>query len=133
MKKRYISTLFILVFTLLISGCTVNDYLGAITIQNRANIAANNIKIGNFLFGYLAPGQTRTVYFSMEENDALIDMTPFQPPSGYNSTVTIDLKKNYHYNCELQIESDGSYRMKNFTGYKQSSYVSQKDYQISIK
>lgn len=131
MKKRLSLVLLLSALTLLVSSCYVNENMGAITIQNRTNITVNNIKVGKVSFGLLGFGQTRTIYFSGEENDAVIDITGFSPPKGYNGTI--DLKKNYHYNCELIVDSEGVYRIDRFSGYRQSSNVFHSEYQISIK
>lgn len=131
MKKRLPTIIILSILTLIISSCYVNEHMGAITIQNRTNATASNIKIGKVNFGLLGFGQTRTVYFSAEENDAVIDIAGFLPHDGYNGTI--DLKKNYHYNCELIIDSKGVYRIDKFSGYMQSSNVFYNQYQISIK
>lgn len=134
MKKRLPITILLSILTIIISSCYVNENMGAITIQNRSDISVNNIKVGKVYIGHLGFGQTRTVYFTNEENDAAIDITGFIPPKGYNGTI--DLKRNYHYNCELIVESVDNqkvYRIDKFSGYRQSSFKFNPEYQISIK
>ncbi|MCK4797528.1 MAG: hypothetical protein KAT05_09115 [Spirochaetes bacterium] len=94
---------------MLLSGCTVNDNIGLITIINPTTDAVKNIKLGKkLLVGYLAPGVTIDYYFFTEIMGGLNSKNATSCDQSYNlKDGTFTLKPGYWFNLTVH-HNDGS-------------------------
>lgn len=116
MKNNRKQTLFkhIIIFGsfLFLLSCTINKDTGAITVINKTTLNEKELKVGDVYIGYVAAGQTRTVYFYSDEKNAKISAENFKEKYGINPEApydyddhykgTIDLKLNYSYKLYLK-------------------------------
>lgn len=109
MKKIFTA---IVVITLLLSGCAVDEKTGAITVTNLTQTDAKGVVVGDIFIGYVPKGSTRTIYFVLEQTEAQISSDNFDPKYGFHPNYLtgpyfegkIDLKFNHSYKMEFKHE-----------------------------
>jgi hypothetical protein len=90
--------LFILIILLAFSiiGCAANSTTGVITVSNRSDIDAKNVKVGTNSIGFVGVGQVVNFYYVTEQTAATISADGFTFPVQVPALKgTIDLKFNY--------------------------------------
>jgi hypothetical protein len=133
-----INFLFLIIFIMFVSGCSVNDYESVLSISNESNIYVNNIKIGNtIILLTLAPGASYDYYFytpligSLTTDSAASAGYAYTEDNNKLSTIprlgTYNLKAgNYFFQSEIFEKNDNYYITircnKNKYNYGQDSY-----------